>query len=134
MSTPNPVFGEPAELKRGRQMVLVLATVSLLVIGIIGALLVIDGLRHERKLQALAIAVFALMAALLCVRIARTRWLSLQVSSVASPSASEETGIWGVGGPGMRTPGATGIFTPIPGGRMDEGPNEAHRPEGRRPR
>jgi hypothetical protein len=99
-------------------MLLVLAVLSLLVILTISGYLVLDGLRHGRKLQTLGIAVLALMAILLWLRVVHARWQLLRVHTFP-PAASEETGIWGVGGPGMRMPGATGIYTALPGGRID---------------
>jgi hypothetical protein len=114
--------------QRGRQVLLVLAILSLLAIVAVGALLVLDGLRHERKLQAMGIGLLAIMAIVLWLRVVRARWLSLQIETYVPPSASEETGIWGVGGPGMRTPGSTGIYTALQGGRSDQPSGEGRYP------
>jgi hypothetical protein len=127
MNTPNRGFDERMGPQRGRQLLLVLAILSLLAILTVSALLLLDGLRHERKLQALGIGVLALMAVVLWLRVVRARWLSLRVQTYP-PSASEETGVWGVGGPGMRTPGATGIYTALQGGPIEQNPNGGHRP------
>jgi cytochrome c biogenesis protein CcdA len=118
MDSRHPEFTERAAPRRAKQVLLVLAVLSLLLIVGAGAALVFDALRGERRLQAIAITILVLLALLLWTRIVRDRWLSLQVQTFASP-ASEETGVWGVGGPGMRTPGATGIFGPMPGHRSD---------------
>ncbi|HWW21807.1 MAG TPA: hypothetical protein VNZ06_13485 [Steroidobacteraceae bacterium] len=129
MSTPNRGFDERMGPRRGRALLLVLAVLSLLVIVTVSAWLVLDGLRHERSIQSIGIGVLSLMAILLWLRIVRARWLSLQVQTYVAPSASEETGVWGVGGPGMRTPGATGIYTALQGGgRIDDPPGEGPRP------
>jgi hypothetical protein len=120
MSTPNQGFAERWGPQRARRVLLVLAILSLLIIVAVSALLVLDGLRHERKLQAIGTAVLALMAIVLWLRVVRTRWLSLQVQTFAPPYPTEETGVWGVGGPGMRTPGATGIYTAIPRNDIDK--------------
>ena len=123
MSTPNPGFNERMGPTRGRQLLLLLAIVSLLVIVAVSGWLVLDGLQHERKLQALGIGVLAVMAVLLWLRVVRARWLMLQVQTYAPASASEETGVWGVGGPGMRNPGATGINATLPRARRIDPPN-----------
>lgn len=129
MTTPNPGFDERMGPKRGRLLLLALAILSLLVIVTVSAWLVLDGLRHDRSVQAIGIGVLGLMAILLWMRIVRTRWLLLQVQNYVPPFASEETGVWGVGGPGMRTPGATGIYTALQGGnRVDSAPGEKPRP------
>jgi hypothetical protein len=128
MSTPNPGFNERMGPTRGRQLLLLLAIVSLLVIVAVSGWLVLDGLRHERGVQAIGIGVLGVMAILLWLRIVRTRWLMLQVQTYLPPAASEETGVWGVGGPGMRTPGATGIYTALQGGdRADKNPGDVRR-------
>ena len=69
-----------------------------------------------------------LLALLLWLRVVRNRWLSLRITAVSAPPASEETGIWGVGGPGMRNPGATGIFGPYPARRSTDQPPDSHNP------
>lgn len=106
--------------RRAKQLVLTLALLSLVLIVAVSAYLVFDALRTEREIQAGAITVLAIMAVLLWMRIVRSRWASLQVQTVAAPPGNEETGVWGVGGPGMRTPGATGIYGPIPGRQTEQ--------------
>jgi hypothetical protein len=124
MNAPHQGFNERWGPRRAKQVLLVLAVLSLLIILSAGVLLVLDALRDERKLQAAAIAVLAVMAIVLWLRIVRNRWLSLQVQTLSPPPGTEETGVWGVGGPGMRTPGATGIYGVIPGHRIDENPGD----------
>jgi hypothetical protein len=96
--------------RRSKQILLLLALLSLLIIVGAGGLLVFDALRSGRTMQAAGIGVLAVMAVLLWLRIVHNRWLSLRVQTFMSPPGSEETGVWGVGGPGMRTPGATGVY------------------------
>jgi protein-S-isoprenylcysteine O-methyltransferase Ste14 len=94
--------------QRARQA-LVLATVLYVAMVIaVAALLASQGLPWERKLRAGLIGVLALIALWLWVRILRTQWARLRVVSGAGQD-SDDTGIWGVGGPGMRTPGTTGL-------------------------
>jgi hypothetical protein len=120
MNTPDRGLTERWGPRRAKQVLLVLALLSLLIIVGAGALLVLDALRSERKLQAAAIAVLAVMAMVLWLRIVRNRWLSLQVQTLSPSPGNEETGVWGVGGPGMRTPGATGIYGAISPHRLEE--------------
>jgi hypothetical protein len=54
------------------------------------------------------LVVLALSALWLWLRVVRIQWARLRVMSGSAPE-SDETGIWGVGGPGIRTPGTTGI-------------------------
>jgi hypothetical protein len=68
MATPNRGLAERFGPQRARQVLLALAILSLLIIVAVSSLLVLDGLRHERKLQALGIAALALMAIVLCYR------------------------------------------------------------------
>jgi hypothetical protein len=106
--------------RRARQVVLLVAVLALVVIVAVSAMLIIDALRTRRELQAGGIAVLAIMALLLWMRVVRARWASLQVTIIEPGAGTEETGVWGVGGPGMRTPGATGIFGPFPNRRQAE--------------
>jgi hypothetical protein len=108
-----------------KALLLTLATASALLIVAFSAWLMLDGLRHQRKLQALAIAVLAVMAITLWLRVVRTRWMMLRMHAYAPP-ANEETGVWGVGGPGMRTPGATGIYPAMRAGGSIDPPNDNH--------
>jgi hypothetical protein len=123
MSTSDGGFDGRAGPQRARRVLWALAIPSLLVIVVVSGWLVLDGLQHERKLQALGIGVLAVMAVLLWLRVVRARWLMLQVQTYAPASASEETGVWGVGGPGMRNPGATGINATLPRARRIDPPN-----------
>jgi len=102
--------------RRAKQALVLLAALSLMIILSVVTFLELDALRGERRIQALAIGVLALMALLLWFRIVRNRWLLLQIQTFTASATAEETGVWGVGGPGMRTPGATGIYEMPPRG------------------
>ena len=92
----------------GARIVLLVAAVLLAaVIAGYGALIVIEALRAGLPWQALLSGVLDLLALGLWLRMVRTPWRQLR----ASPdSAGDATGIWGVGGPGVRVPGGTGNF------------------------
>ena len=112
--------------RRARQA-LVLATVLYLVTMVGAAVLLLrQGEPWERKLRAGLIGLLALIALWLWVRVLRIQWARLRVVTGGSEPDSEDSGIWGVGGPGMRTPGTTGL-TRIPPRRRaqdgDEGEN-----------
>jgi hypothetical protein len=94
--------------RRARQA-LMLATL-LYVAAVVGvaALLLSQGLPWERKLRAGLIGMLALIALALWVRSVRSLWGRYRVRG-GSGADAEDTGIWGVGGPGMRTPGTTGV-------------------------
>jgi hypothetical protein len=128
MTTSDTGFDDRLAPRRARRVLWAVAIPLLLVIVTFSGWLVLDGLQHERKLQALCISVLAVMAVLLWVRVVRARWLLLQVQIFAPSSASEETGVWGVGGPGMRTPGATGIYTVLPDNARIDQPGNGPRP------
>jgi hypothetical protein len=70
--------------------------------------MILHALRLDRWLRALLLTVAALLALGLWLRIWLINWRSLQADW--PPIRPEDTGIWGVGGPGIRQPGATGIF------------------------
>jgi hypothetical protein len=108
---------------------LVLSLLMLLFIGIVGALLMVDALHGDRKLAASATGVLSLIALWLWLRIVRNRWLLLRLQSSMVPPGSEETGIWGVGGPGMRNPTVTGLHVPFPGRRDSDHPSDPYKPD-----
>jgi hypothetical protein len=120
MDTRNQGLIERWGPRRAKQVVLTLALLSLALIVGVSAYPVFDALRHDRVIQAVAITVLAIMALLLWLRIVRSRWASLHVQTFDAAPGNDETGVWGVGGPGMRTPGATGIYGPFPGRQGDK--------------
>jgi hypothetical protein len=76
--------------------------------------MIVHALRADRWPRAIVIAASALLALGVWLRIWLINWRSLQADW--PPLRPEDTGVWGVGGPGIRQPGATGIFptTKIP--------------------
>jgi hypothetical protein len=114
--------------RRARQA-LVLATALYLAMMITaGALLVLQGQPWERRLRAGLIGILGLIALWLWVRILRVQWARLRIVISGSEPENEDTGIWGVGGPGMRTPGTTGVSPILPRRRAqdaDDGENSA---------
>jgi hypothetical protein len=106
--------------RRARQ-VLVGATllyVALLIAA--AALLLRRGEPWERGLRAGLIGLLVLIALWLWVRLLRMQWARLRVQGADPGAASEDTGIWGVGGPGMRTPGSTGLTRMLPRRRAQD--------------
>jgi hypothetical protein len=95
--------------RRRHVFMLLLSLLGLLFIGVVGALLMVDALHFDRRLAASATGVLSLVALGLWLRIVRHRWLLLRIQGAPAIPANEETGIWGVGGPGMRNPTVTGI-------------------------
>jgi hypothetical protein len=95
----------------GARIVLLVAAVLLAaVIAGNGALIVTEALRAGLPLRALLFGVLALLALGLWLRMVRTRWRQLRALPASPDNAGEPTGIWGVGGPGVRVPGGTGNF------------------------
>jgi hypothetical protein len=85
--------------------------IGLLYVGFVAGssiVMIVHALRADHWLRAMLIAAVALLALGLWLRIWIMQWRSLQ--SDWPPIRPEDTGIWGVGGPGIRQPGATGIF------------------------
>jgi hypothetical protein len=120
-----------SEFRRARRRnfwLLVLSLLMLLFICVVGALLMVDALRGDRKLAASATGVLSLIAVVLWLRVVRNRWLLLRMQNLAPAMTSEETGIWGVGGPGMRNESVTGIFGPLHSRRSTDQPNDSYKP------
>jgi hypothetical protein len=93
-----------------RVVLLVAAVLVAAVIAGCGAFIVIRAMRAALPWRALLSGVLALLALGVWLRIVRTRWRQLRASPTQLESAGEPTGIWGVGGPGVRVPGGTGKF------------------------
>ena len=112
--------------RRARQA-LILATALYVAATIAAAVLLVrQGEPWERKLRAGLIGLLALVALWLWLRVLRVQWSRLRVQTSPTGSENEETGIWGVGGPGMRTPGSTGLSRILPRRRAqdaDDGEN-----------
>jgi protein-S-isoprenylcysteine O-methyltransferase Ste14 len=95
--------------RRARQALVLATVLYVLIVLAVAALLLSQGLPWERRVRAGLISVLALVALWFWLRILRTQWARLRVVSGGATAESEDTGIWGVGGPGMRTPGSTGL-------------------------
>jgi hypothetical protein len=112
--------------RRARQALLLATALYLAAIIAVAVLLVRQGEPWERKLRAGLIGFVALVALWLWLRVLRVQWSRLRVQASRMASENEDTGIWGVGGPGMRTPGSTGLSRILPRRRAqdaDEGDN-----------
>jgi hypothetical protein len=112
--------------RRARQA-LILATALYVAATLAAAVLLVrQGEPWERKLRAGLIGLLALVALWLWLRVLRVQWSRLRVQTSPTGSENEDTGIWGVGGPGMRTPGSTGLSRILPRRRAqdaDDGEN-----------
>jgi hypothetical protein len=95
----------------GARIVLLAAAVLLAaVIAGYGTLIVIEALRAGLPWRALLSGVLDLLALGLWLRMVRTPWRQLRALPASADIAGDATGIWGVGGPGVRVPGGTGNF------------------------
>ncbi|MFI4868699.1 MAG: hypothetical protein ACHQDD_05030 [Steroidobacterales bacterium] len=100
--------------RRARQA-LVLATLLYVALTVSIALLLLSrGLPWERQLRTGLIGLLALIALWPWVRMLRTQWARLRVVTGGAEKSLDDTGVWGVGGPGMRTPGSTGVSRILP--------------------
>ncbi|MGH8232320.1 MAG: hypothetical protein ACRESY_10905 [Steroidobacteraceae bacterium] len=93
---------------RARLVLIVLTVLYAALLLAAGVLLAAHDLPWARRLRVVLIVLLALSALWLWLRVVRIQWARLRVMSGTTPE-SDETGIWGVGGPGIRTPGSTGI-------------------------
>jgi hypothetical protein len=89
--------------------VAVMFALALLIAGY-GLLIVADELSLGQRPKAAANAVLAVLAIGFCWRIFSNLWRSLRRHSEEIQKVTEDTGNWGVGGPSMRQPGATGSW------------------------
>jgi hypothetical protein len=106
---------------RRARLVLVIAT-ALYVSVMIGAavLLLRQGEAWERRLRIGLVALLALIALWLWMRLLHRQWLRLRVETPVAAPGSDDSGVWGVGGPGMRVPGNTGLTRIPPRRRADD--------------
>jgi hypothetical protein len=99
---------------RGARLALVVS--GLLFMGVIGswsALQVMAVWHRGQALKGALLALLAVVVVLLSLRVLVVNWRATQAADdrpVTIPDGSEQTGIWGVGGPGMREPGSTGAW------------------------
>ncbi len=69
--------------------------------------------RAGHQFKALTDAAIAVLLVLLAMRIMAVNWRATRAGEekpVTLPDGSDQTGVWGVGGPSMREPGSTGVF------------------------
>ena len=69
--------------------------------------------RAGHALRALTEALFSLFLLALSLRIMIVNWRATRAAEdrpVVLPDGTEQTGVWGVGGPSMREPGSTGAW------------------------
>ena len=69
--------------------------------------------RAGHALRALSEALIALFLLAMSLRIMAVNWRATRAANdgpVALADGSEQTGVWGVGGPSMREPGSTGAW------------------------
>lgn len=95
--------------RRARQALVLATVLYVLLVLAAAALLLSQGLPWERRVRVGLISILVLIALGLWLRLLRIQWARLRVVSGGATVDSEDTGIWGVGGPGMRTPGTTGL-------------------------
>ncbi len=106
---------------RRARAALVVATV-LYVATMVGAAVVLlrQGDAWERKLRVALIGLLVLIALWLWLRRLRVQWAQLRVETPASDAQDDDSGTWGVGGPGMREPGSTGLSRTLPRRRAQD--------------
>jgi len=101
---------------------LALAVSGVLFIGLVGgwsALQIMAAWHRGQVLKGAVLALLALVLLLVSLRVMVLNWGATRASDerpVVIPDGSEQTGIWGVGGPAMREPGSTGVW---PARRID---------------
>jgi len=116
--------------RRARQALILATALYLALMFAAATLLLRQGEAWERKLRAGLIALLALIGLWLWMRLLRVQWSRLRVETPGAQPENEDSGVWGVGGPGMRTPGNTGLTRILPrrraqdrAGDADEGEN-----------
>jgi hypothetical protein len=111
---------EQVGARRARQALVGATVLYVALLIAAAALLLRQGEPWERWLRTGLIGLLALIALWLWVRVLRIQWARLRVQGADPGAASEDTGIWGVGGPGMRTPGTTGLTRILPRRRAQD--------------
>jgi hypothetical protein len=99
---------------RGARLALVVSGVLFMaLIGTWSALQVMAAWNRGEALTASMLALLAVLLLLVSLRVLVVNWRATRTADdqpVVIPDGSEQTGIWGVGGPGMREPGSTGAW------------------------
>jgi hypothetical protein len=106
--------------RRTRQALVAATLLCVLLLIGLAALLLRQGEHWQRWVRIGLIGMLALLALWLWMRVLRIQWARLRVESADPGPANEDTGIWGVGGPGMRTPGNTGLTRVLPRRRAQD--------------
>jgi hypothetical protein len=106
--------------QRARQALVAATALYLAMIIAAAALLLREADAWERRLRIGLVAVLGLGALWLWMRLLREQWTRLRVESPGTQPESEDSGIWGVGGPGMRVPGNTGLTPILPRRRAED--------------
>jgi hypothetical protein len=106
--------------RRARQALIIATALYLSIMIAAAALLLRQGDAWERKLRIGLVALLALIALWLWMRLLRSQWGLLRVETPGAESESEDSGVWGVGGPGMRVPGNTGLTPILPRRRAED--------------
>jgi hypothetical protein len=106
--------------RRARQALILATAVYVAVTLAAAVLLVRQGEPWERKLRIGLIGLLALVALGVWLRVLLVQWSRLRVQTSTAGPENEDTGIWGVGGPGMRTPGSTGLSRILPRRRAQD--------------
>ncbi len=100
---------------RGVRLALVSSGVSFMaLLGIWAVIEVVPMMERGHTLGGVLLALAALLLLLLAGRVIAINWRAIDASSRppgAPPDGNDQTGIWGVGGPSMREPGSTGVWT-----------------------
>jgi len=115
MASESPWVLERFGARWARLALVVIGVVFIALIGSWAAIGVASAWRGGHEFKALADGAIALLLVSLSVRIMAVNWRATRHApdpSAAPPDIAEQTGVWGVGGPGMREPGQTGVFPP----------------------
>ena len=100
---------------RGVRLALVSSGVLFLILlGTWAVIAIVAAWQGGHPLRGTILAVAALLLLLLTLRIIAMNWRAMDSQAerpIAPSDGSDQTGIWGVGGPSMREPGSTGAWS-----------------------
>src|SRR5579862_9910920 len=85
--------------------------VFMLLLGILAVIEIVAMLQRGRTLSGVVLALAGLLVLWLAGRVIAMNWHAVHRSAQPPgllPDGSDQTGVWGVGGPSMREPGSTG--------------------------
>jgi hypothetical protein len=98
---------------RGVRLVLVSSgAVFMALLAILAVMAIVPMLQQGHTLAGVLLALAALLVLLLAGRAIVINWHAVHrpAPPPSAPDGSDQTGIWGVGGPSMREPGSTGAW------------------------